>query len=228
MNAETGSLNDFCGTAKLFPLPNLVLFPHAIQPLHLFEPRYRQLIADSLAGDRLITMALLRPGWEETYHLNPPIHPVVCIGRIFQEEKLADGRYNLLLHGVSRARIEEELSSPKLYRLAKVTLLPEESLDCPQKERDLRDRISDRILPWFAQQSAALAQLQKLLQSDLPLGPLCDIISFALPLETSIKQALLEEINLEPRALMLLKRLESQAKPGGPLPRSFPPSFSDN
>src|SRR6266850_1100925 len=109
MNDDAQALSKFAGLARLFPLPNLVLFPHVAQPLHVFEPRYRQLTADALAGDRLVTMALLVPGWEDQYHLSPPIHPVVCVGRIHQEECLADGRYNLLLQGLSRARVAEEL-----------------------------------------------------------------------------------------------------------------------
>src|SRR5437588_755419 len=80
------------GTARLFPLPNLVLFPYVIQPLHVFEPRYRRLLADALAGDRLMAMALLKPGWEEDYQQRPAIHPVVCLGKIFKEERLPDGR----------------------------------------------------------------------------------------------------------------------------------------
>src|ERR1700722_13009146 len=115
MSEELSSLSSFGGTARLFPLPNLVLFPHVVQPLHIFEPRYRQLMADALADDRLITMALLRPGWEEDYHQKPPIHSVVCLGRIHQEDRLADGRYNLLLEGLWRARIREEVSGDRLY-----------------------------------------------------------------------------------------------------------------
>src|SRR5262245_52740264 len=94
----------FAGTARLFPLPNLVLFPNVAQPLHIFEPRYRQLMADALADDRLITMALLRPGWEQDYHKSPPLYPVACVGRIAQEQRLPDGRFNLLLQGLCRAR----------------------------------------------------------------------------------------------------------------------------
>ena len=63
MSADHPPLSDFAGTARLFPLPNLVLFPHVMQPLHIFEPRYRQMTADALAGDRLIAVVLLKPGW---------------------------------------------------------------------------------------------------------------------------------------------------------------------
>src|SRR5947199_7503065 len=88
------------GVIRLFPLPNLVLFPGAMQPLHIFEPRYRQMTADALAGDRLIAMALPQPGWEPHYLGKPALHPVACLGRILAEQELADGRYNILLRGL--------------------------------------------------------------------------------------------------------------------------------
>src|SRR5262245_25424794 len=104
---------DFGGTARLFPLPNLVLFPHVAQPLHIFEPRYRRLMDDALQGDRLIATALLQPGWEQEYNNAPPLHAMTCLGRIQQEEHLPDGRYNLLLHGLCRARIIEEVKTDR-------------------------------------------------------------------------------------------------------------------
>src|SRR5262245_29673524 len=100
MSSEAIPLQNFRGTVRLFPLPNVVLFPHVVQPLHIFEPRYRQLMADALEDDRLMTMALLRPGWETEYDKRQPIHSMVCIGRIFREERLADGKFNLLLQGL--------------------------------------------------------------------------------------------------------------------------------
>src|SRR5437763_12628020 len=100
MSDDLSALGDFDGTARLFPLPNLVLFPYVIQPLHIFEPRYRQMTADSLAGDRLLTMALLRPGWEESYEGRPAVHPVGCLGKIVADQHLENGRYNLLLRGL--------------------------------------------------------------------------------------------------------------------------------
>src|SRR5437762_11320055 len=123
MTEEQVSLKNFRGTARLFPLPNLVLFPSVIQPLHIFEPRYRQMMADALDDDRLMALVLLRPGWEEDYHKRPPVHAVACLGRIFQEQRLADGRYNLLLQGLARARVVAEVPSPRLYRVARLELL---------------------------------------------------------------------------------------------------------
>jgi uncharacterized protein len=220
------SLEGFRGVARLFPLPNLVLFPSVVQPLHIFEPRYRQMMADALDDDRLLAMTLLRPGWEEDYEGRPPVHPVACLGRIFNEERLPDGRYNLLLHGLQRIRIEEELPPDKLYRAARVQLL--EDLPSPDAEqtRSLRDRLEEALPPLLQLQGGALDQARKLLQSDLPLGALCDVFGFALPLEPSVKQELLEELDVGRRVRQLLAHLEALLPSKGE--RSFPPPFSPN
>src|SRR5438874_6479728 len=97
MSDDVSPLANYSGTARLFPLPNLVLFPHVVQPLHVFEPRYRQMTADALADDRLITMVLLKPGWEDAGNKPAALHPVACLGRVVADQLLPDGRYNLLL-----------------------------------------------------------------------------------------------------------------------------------
>src|SRR6516165_7292581 len=109
MSEDISPLSDFAGTARLFPLPNLVLFPHVMQPLHIFEPRFRQMTTDALAGDRLIAMVLLRPGWEGDYEGRPAIYPVGCLGKVVAEQKLEDGRFNILLRGLSRIHVAEEV-----------------------------------------------------------------------------------------------------------------------
>src|SRR4029434_4684013 len=92
----------------LFPLPNVVLFPNVFLPLHIFEPRYREMVADALAGDRMIGMVLLRPGWQHVYEGRTAGFPVGSSGVITHFEKLADGRYNIILRGLDRFRILEE------------------------------------------------------------------------------------------------------------------------
>jgi Lon protease-like protein len=218
----------FSGLARLFPLPNLVLFPSVIQPLHIFEQRYRDMMADCLQDDRLIAMALLRPGWEEDYDKRPPIHPVVCIGRVLKEERLPDGRYNLLLHGLVRARIVAELPADKLYRTARVELLKETPIASPATEQVLRRQLGQHMSTWFAGQATALAQLQKLLESDLPLGNLCDIFAFTLTIDVEVKQQLLEQLDVEKRARQLLMHLKTCQPGTAEAPRKFPPDFSAN
>jgi Lon protease-like protein len=231
MHEDPMALSDFCGTGRLFPLPDLVLFPSVVQPLHIFEPRYRQLMSDALAADRLMALALLKPGWEENYHEQPPIFPVVCLGRIFKEERLADGRYNLLLHGLTRARVIEEVQTGRLYRSARLELLPEGSDPSGASGRDMRDRLGKHMQEWLGDREAALDQLEKLLKSGLSLGTLCDIFAFALPIESGIKQGLLEETDPVRRVDLLLSRLDSLTPPPGSADqgeRRFPPEFSNN
>jgi Lon protease-like protein len=88
MNSDLSALAHFDGVARLFPLPNLVQFPHVVQPLHIFEARYRQMTADALAGDRFLAMVLLRPGWETDYEGRPPIYSVACLGKIVADHRL--------------------------------------------------------------------------------------------------------------------------------------------
>jgi Lon protease-like protein len=95
-------------TIPIFPLPNVVLFPNVLLPLHIFEPRYREMTADALAGDRIIGMSLLQPGFEPDYEGRPAVYPVGCAGVITHAERLPDGRYNMVLRGIEKFRIESE------------------------------------------------------------------------------------------------------------------------
>ncbi len=123
----------------IFPLPDVVLFPHTLLPLHIFEPRYRQMVRDSLAGDKRLAMALLKPGWEKDYYGRPPVHPIAGAGEITQHEELADGRFNILLRGTMRIAITTEVPSDKPYRLARARPLPDRYLDADA--RGLADRV---------------------------------------------------------------------------------------
>lgn len=117
----------------LFPLPNVVFFPKTYLPLHVFEPRYRQMVADAAAGGQCIGMALLKEGWEEQYDGNPPIFSVGCVGRLASIQTLPDGRSNILLQGLERYEVHEEFYE-KSYREARVSLKPRDrdfSMDPP-------------------------------------------------------------------------------------------------
>lgn len=107
----------------VFPLPNVVFFPKIYLPLHIFERRYRAMIADAAAEGQCIGMALLKEGWEQDYYGNPPVFEMGCVGRLVSVQSLPDGRSNVLLQGVSRYRIEEEYYD-KSYRQASVVLQP--------------------------------------------------------------------------------------------------------
>ena len=124
-------------TIPIFPLPNAVLFPNVFMPLHIFEPRYREMVADALAGDRIIGMVLLKPGFEASYEGRPPVYPIGCAGVVTHSEALPDGRFNIVLRGIEKFRIIGEDES-KAYRLAQVDPIPEavSEDDRPQLRRD--------------------------------------------------------------------------------------------
>jgi uncharacterized protein len=233
MNEDQAALQEFSGVARIFPLPGLVFFPHAVQPLHIFEPRYRQMTADALADDRLIALVLLRPGWEDTYDDRPAIHPVGCLGRVVADQLLADGRYNLLLRGLARIRIRQERLTKKPYRLATVDVLPEDTPNDVEELMGLRTALADLMLPRFSD-GQVRDQLQALFKGELPLGHLCDVLTFALPIPPESKQELLEVTGVADRARHLMEAfqtaVESQiAKPvGAGKGKRFPPDFSVN
>lgn len=232
MNEELAALENFSGVARLFPLPNLVLFPAIVQGLHIFEQRYRQMTADALAGDRLIALVLLRPGWEADYEGTPAIDAIGCLGRIIWDERLDDGRYNLQLRGLRRVRIVEELEGAKLYRQARVELLEDVNPPGPNRDKTHRRQLLELIPKWIAGQAADL--LPKLLHSNLPLGAVCDIFAYALPVPKEVKQGVLGVIDVAKRAKLLIRHLQS-ANPPDPsqapevvADRKFPPDFSSN
>lgn len=110
----------------VFPLPNVVFFPKTYLPLHVFEPRYRRMVADVTIGGQCIAMALLKEGWEPDYYENPAIYPALCIGRIVSVQPLPDGRSNILLQGLERCEILEE-HFEKPYREATIRVTPMQS-----------------------------------------------------------------------------------------------------
>ena len=228
---ELSPLEEFDGVARLFPLPNVVLFPNVLLPLHIFEPRYRQMVADALAGDRLITMVMLKPGYDEDYQGDPPIYEVGSIGRIIRHEELPDGRSNLILYGLRRVQIEHELPSDRLYRTASVMFLEDcypaensgELADRHQRARDLLAEILTLV--------GRCADAERLASSEsTPLGRLCDIAAHSLSFDISAKQALLEELDVSKRSETLLAWMEALVqlyrKRLGP--GSEPSPFSNN
>lgn len=220
----------FTGQAPLFPLPNVVHFPQTWLPLHIFEPRYRAMIADALNGDRLIAMALLRPNQEMNYETKvAEIHPVVCLGRIAVEEKLPDGRFNLALRGLCRARIKTEIDTTQPYRTAELSLLPDfypsqPSIDRRHRQRELLAGAME-LLPEL--QSDPL--LHQLLDAELPLGVLCDVLSHSLGLSTIDAQLLLDEPDVDLRSDLVLDHLrQRQRRQASGVSPGFPPTFSRN
>lgn len=225
MNDDQAALAGFQGEVRLFPLPNLVLFPHVVQGLHIFEPRYRQLFMDAVAGDHLIALVMLQPGWEDEYDATPEIEPVACLGRIGWHEKLPDGRFNLRLRGIARVGLTEELPTDRLYRMARAELIPDVVPAEMQRLKTMRKLLADAVLPRFGGDGTAFQQLHELFAGDEPLGHVCDILAYALPLPLEMKQSLLAEPHVDLRAEIMIQALNVSAARAE---RTFPPAFSNN
>lgn len=159
----------------LFPLPNVVLFPGMPLPLHVFEPRYRRMVADALGGQRVIGMTLLKPGWEADYHGRPAVYPVGCAGRLETCDPLPDGRFEILLKGFARFRIREEHGGQP-YRLASIDAHPEEVGDAPGMD-ELRGRVLSAI--GRAADGPAILVTRENLPPELFLNALCQSLKLA-------------------------------------------------
>jgi Lon protease-like protein len=197
-----------------------------MQPLHVYEPRYRQLVEQAIAGDHLIGMVLLRAGWEHDYDGRPPIEPVACLARITNCRPLADGRYNMLVRGLRRIELVRELPPLRLFREAECRLVEESYCGSATAGSVLRRDLIEACRKFLPAFGGSQDQLEELLTSDLPLGVLTDIIGYTLELDLHEKQALLAESIVERRAQRILAHLSSLPvpchRPG------FPPGFSPN
>jgi len=219
----------FSGNAPLFPLPNVVLFPHAVLPLHIFEPRYRQMTADVLEGERLIAMAL-QESVETTDEL-PAIRPIAGLGQVIAHERLEDGRYLLVLRGVGRVRLLREIPSSKPYRIGEFEVCPDTAPRDAEFDRQIR---AEQIATLFARLFAG-EELQRLVDQahadHLPLGSVCDVLASTLPIQPRVAQLLLEELNSDVRSQMLwqlLKRMDPATRLQTATAATFPPGFSTN
>lgn len=195
----------------LFPLPATVLFPNVFLPLHIFEARYRAMVADALAGDRMIGMTLLKPGHEADYEGTPPVYPIGCAGVITHSEQLEDGRYNIVLRGIERFRIEDETVG-LAYRRARITPLPE-PLD--QEMRDVLRRQRQRL------EAVLIAAIERSgaeprFPPSMPDDDLVNALSQYLQFEPVERQALLERQGAVDRCQGLIELLQMKimAPPG--------------
>jgi Lon protease-like protein len=197
----------------LFPLPNVALFPAALLPLHIFEPRYRAMVADALDGERLIGMVMLRPGWEAHYERTPAIYPVGCAGFITHADRLPDGRYNIMLRGLEKFRILRERPAregDEKYRIAQIESIEEAPLDRGASAlSDARARL-ERLIAKQLHRSTDESIPKDIADEDL-------VHAIAQYLEPLEKQALLECDGLLRRCQTLVELLEMRILGGQPV-----------
>lgn len=234
--------DDFDGRVRLFPLPELVVFPHAMQPLHVFEPRYCEMLRESLNGDRLIAMATLQGGATSWAQAHPPIAPFVCVSRIVTHAEVESDRHNILLVGSKRARIVREIDAGRSFRLADVAVTDD---IYPPSGAEHRTLLKRQLLEAFGSvipaSPTAKQHLYELMSGEMGLGPITDIIAYTLPFDTADKLRLLGIEDVDQRAAELTDLLrsgkvhahsvsaeEQQADSSRPEDERFPPPFSRN
>jgi Lon protease-like protein len=202
--------DDFDGRVRLFPLPELVVFPHAMQPLHIFEPRYCELLAESMDGDRLIAMATLTGGIASAAQDEPPIASTVCLAKIISHAEVEDDQHNILLVGIRRAMIVREIDAGRPFRIAEVQVADD---IYPPSGAELRLTLKKDLLQAFGEIIPASADAQQnlheLMAGQMGLGPITDIISYTLPFDVQEKLELLNEPDVDARAGELVRLLRS-------------------
>jgi Lon protease-like protein len=190
-------------TIPIFPLPNVVLFPNVFLPLHIFEPRYRAMVADALSGDRIIGMVLLQAGYEAEYEGRPPVYAVGCAGVVTHAERLGDGRFNIVLRGIEKFRITGEDTS-KAYRLAHIQPLPEQpTVEQVETLRKQRNRL-EALLAVAVERAGAEPKFPPA----IPDEDLVNALAQYLELDPIERQALLERDGCLARCRALIELLE--------------------
>ena len=232
LEADLG-LGEFSGELPLFPLPDVVFYPCTLLPLHVFEPRYRRMVEDARKGEGLIGMVKLRPGWEGSYYQDPPVHDIACVGKLVEVFALPDGRYNVVLCGVKRARIASYVDKETPYRIARVELVDDRPI--PESERaraeELKERLIRRIgeLPRRTLKHNNLCLALKKL--DAPLGCVADLVADSMLIAPPLKQRILDELCPIARARAVLDQIEGELSllvGGGLVLKQRPPEPSLN
>jgi Lon protease-like protein len=194
----------------IFPLPDVTFFPHTLLPLHVFEARYRLLVIDALERDRRLAVVKLKPGYEAAYAGKPEVHPVAGLGEIVSCERLATGRYNILLRGESRVRLEQELPSDTLYRLVRARRLAD-----AEPAGDVAPALA-RIRTACKTLLTALARPADLLDTALadgqPAGVIADRVAAAVLPDGATRQRLLETLDVAARVTTVADGVEALVK----------------
>jgi Lon protease-like protein len=194
----------------MFPLPEITFFPNTLLPLHIFEGRYRAMVTDALARDRRLCIVQLLPGYEATYAQKPAVRAVAGAGEIVKWERLPTGRYNILMKGEARLRIEREHPTDTLYRVA-----VGRRLDDVAPREDVSPLVAGirefcRRLLTLLGRSPDL--LEPVLAEEQSPGVLADRVAAAVVPDATMRQRLLETVDVRERLVLLSSALESLTK----------------
>jgi hypothetical protein len=193
---------------SIFPLPNATLFPGALLPLHVFEPRYRDMVRDALAGTKVLAVARLKPGFEDDYAGRPPVFEVCGAGRIVEHVAHDDGRYDILLEGRARVRIVLELPAATTYRVVRAERFDDTAADpglCAALEAKIREL-------WAALAPAlpeSLRDMEGLARGAGNAGEFADRLGAAMGGDIELAQTLLAERDPGERLRLIVERLQT-------------------
>ena len=222
------SPDQFSGLARVFPLPNLVMFPHVMQALHIYEPRYRAMLEEAVEDDRLIALGVLAPGWEQHYEGRPTLRSTACLCRVATHQRTPEGTYNVLLLGVRRLRLIHELPPKKMFRVVESEIMDDQFPDDvpPEAAAALQKRLLAAFKRAMPKIPDAYEQLDQLLGTQITLGMLADIVAYTIDLDLEWKMRLLAECDVLKRTELLLEAIAT--RPAAGPARKFPPEFSSN
>ena len=199
----------------IFPLPGLTLFPHTLLPLHIFEGRYRAMVSDCLARDRRLAVVGLKPGYEAAYDGKPAVYAVAGAGEIIQWERLATGRFNILLRGDCRIRIHAELPADTLYRVVRASVLEDEIPEGDDPLARETQRVTGACLELLKTQGQLSPQVEEALRSASGPGVVADQIASAVIPDPGLRQELLETPDVRRRLERLAAALDDMLRQVG-------------
>jgi len=191
----------------IFPLPDVTFFPHTALPLHVFEGRYRAMVSDALERDRRLVVVRLQPGYEATYAGKPAVFPVAGLGEIVSCERLATGRYNILLKGECRVRLEQELPTDTLYRLVRARRLTDQEPAGDAGADLARIRSACRALLGALDRPADLLD-PALAEGQAP-GVIADRVAASVLPDADVRQSLLETLDVGARVARVADAVEA-------------------
>jgi hypothetical protein len=199
----------------IFPLPGLTFFPHTLLPLHIFEGRYRAMVSDCLARDRRLAVVGLRPGYEAVYDGKPAVYAVAGAGEVIQWERLATGRFNILLRGDCRIRIQAELPTDTLYRVVRASVLEDEIPEGDDPLARQTQRVTGACLELLKVQGQLSPQVEEALRSPSGPGVVADQIASAVIPDPGLRQELLETSDVRRRLERLAAALDDMLRQVG-------------
>ena len=203
-------LGEAAGALKVFPLPGAVIFPGTPAPFHIFEPRYRAMTADALRGDRVLAVATLRSP-DDAAMARAPVHRIACAGIIEEDEKLPDGRYHILLRGIARVHLAEELlGTGKPYREFRSEILedvhPDAGATAVATEAEALEQVVLELARRLPDESGVPDLAEAVARMRVP-ARMADLVAAAVLGDAGTRLRVLEELDVKRRIELVVREV---------------------